>query len=170
MFGFAPLNQMRLFLSAVWRSGIRYTPQEFVGFSRNPITGEEDWRPLYEQVQDPELRFSETGPSWFYMDLNFEKWFEIAGVELSAYLEVSNLLNNRNSAIVNPVTGEQYRTDYPLSAAELEQLRSDRSYDLPNSARDPRYQDPRDGGIPSYLNPANFLQPRQYVFGISVNF
>lgn len=170
MFGIAPLNQMQLFLGAVWRSGIRYTPQEFQGLTSNPVTGANDWRPNYEQVQDPSLRFSETGPAWFYIDLNYQKWFTVGDVRMTGFLEITNLLNNQNSAIVNPVTGEAYRTDYPSSQDELVALRSDRSYDLPNTARDPRYQDPRDGGIPAYLNPANFLQQRQVMFGLSVNF
>ncbi|SMO83902.1 TonB-dependent receptor [Gracilimonas mengyeensis] len=170
LFGLAPLNQMRLFLSAVARSGIRYTPQEFQGFSRNPVSGEQNWRPIYERVQDPALEFSETGPWWFYMDLNFRKWFTVADTEISAFLEISNLLNNENAAIVNPVTGKAYKDQYPSDTESLIALRDDRSYDMPNSSRDPRYLGPGGGGIPSYLNPANFLQQRQIMFGLSVNF
>jgi len=170
LFGVGALNQMRLFLSAVWRSGIRYTPYEFEGLTSNPVTGANDWRPNYQRVQDPAARFSEVGPSWFYVDLNFQKWFTVSDVRVSGFLEITNVFNNDNSAIVNPVTGEAYKTDYPQSQEALIALRDDRSYDLPNAARDPRYQDPRNGGIPAYLNPANFLQQRQIMFGLSVNF
>lgn len=170
LFGISALNQMQLFLSGIWRSGIRYTPQEFQGFTSNPVTGANDWRPNYEQVQDPSERFSEVGPAWFFMDMNFRKWFTISDIRITGFLEITNLLNNKNSAIVNPVTGEAYKTDYPDSEEELIALRDDRSYDLPNSARDPRYEDPRNGGIPAHLNPANFLQQRQIMFGLSVNF
>ncbi|MFO7845679.1 MAG: TonB-dependent receptor [Balneolaceae bacterium] len=170
LFGISALNQMSMFLSAVWRSGIRYTPHEFQGFTSNPVTGANDWRPNYQQVQDPAARFSEVGPAWFYMDLNIRRWFTINEVRLTGFFEISNVLNNKNSAIVNPVTGEAYKTDYPGSREELIALRDDRSYDMPNSARDPRYEDPRNSGIPAYLNPANFLQQRQVMFGLSVNF
>lgn len=170
LFGLAPLNQMRVFLSAVFRSGTRYTPQELQGFQRNPVTGENNWRPIYERVQDPALRFSEVGPAWFYMDLNFQKWLEVGDTDISIFLEVSNLLNSENAAIVNPVTGEGYRTDYPSNSEALADLRDNRSYDMPNSSRDPRYLGPGGGGIPSYLNPANYLQQRQIMFGVSVNF
>ncbi|MFN1834819.1 TonB-dependent receptor [Balneola sp. MJW-20] len=170
LFDLAPLNQFRAFLSAVWRSGNRYTPYEFVGFSRNPVTGANDWRPIYERVQDPSKRFSEVGPSWFYMDLNIQKWIEIGDTRLSAFLEITNLLNNQNAIIVNPVTGEGYRSDYPNSQEALVNLRNDRSYDVPGNVRDPRYLDPNDNNVPSYLNPANFLQQRQIMFGISLQF
>jgi hypothetical protein len=170
LFGISAFNQMRLFLSAVWRSGIRYTPYEFEGFTSNPVTGANDWRPNYQQVQDPSERFSAVGPSWFYMDLNFQKWVTIGDVRVSGFLEITNIFNSENSAIVNPVTGEAYKTSYPQSQEGLIALRDDRSYDLPNTARDPRYEDPRNGGIPAYLNPANFLQQRQIMFGLSVNF
>ena len=170
LFGASALNQMQLFLSGIWRSGIRYTPHKFQGLTSNPVTGANNWRPNYERVQDPSERFSEVGPSWFFMDLNFRKWFTINDIRVTGFFEITNLLNNENSAIVNPVTGEAYRTDYPDSEEELIALREDRSYDLPNSARDPRYEDPRNSGIPAHLNPANFLQQRQIMFGLSVNF
>lgn len=170
LFDLEPLNQMSLFLSAVWRSGLRYTPYEFKGFTRNPATGEQNWRPNYERVNDPAKRYSETGPAWFYMDLNFRKWFVVGETEITAFFEISNLLNNKNAAIVNPVTGEGYKTDYPSSDQALVELRDDRSYDMPNGSRDPRYLGPGGGGTPSYLNPANYLQQRHIVFGLSVNF
>ncbi|MFU8813392.1 MAG: TonB-dependent receptor [Balneolaceae bacterium] len=170
LFGLEPLNQMRLFVSSTYRSGIRYTPQEFIGFSRNPVTGAQDWRPIYQQVQDPSLRFSETGPAWFWVDLNFQKWFTVGDVRMTGFLEVTNVLNNNNSAIVNPVTGEAFRTDFPSSQSELTAMRDDRSFDVPNTVRDPRFEDPRDSGLPAFLNPANLLQQRHIVFGLSVNF
>ena len=76
----------------------------------------------------------------------------------------------KNAAIINPVTGKAYRTDYPSSQAELIALREDRSYDVPSNVRDPRYQDPRDNNVPSYLNPANFLEQRHIMLGIGINF
>jgi outer membrane receptor protein involved in Fe transport len=170
LFGLDPLNKLQLFLSAVWRSGTRYTPVEFRGFERNPVTGVEDWRPIYETVQDPSKRFSEIGPSWFYMDLNFQKWFDVNGTRITAFFEVTNILNNQNPIIINPVTGKGYRTDYPTNQAELEALRDDRSFDVPSNVRDPRYLDPRDNNIPAYLNPANFIQQRHIVFGFSIKF
>jgi len=163
------LNDFQLFVSAVWRSGARYTPFERVGTERNPISGEENWRPIYEQIDDPAKRYSEVGPAWFYMDFNLQKWFTIGETRVSTFLEISNFLNNKSAVVINPVTGEGYK-QYPSSQAELIALRDDRSYDVPNNVRDPRYLDPTDNGLPRYENPANFLQQRHIVFGLSINF
>lgn len=163
------LNNFQIFLSAVWRSGARYTPYERVGTERNPISGEENWRPIYEQIDDPAQRYSEVGPAWFYMDFNLQKWFTIGETRISTFLEISNFLNNKSAVVINPVTGEGYKS-YPSNQTELVALRDDRSYDVPNSVRDPRYLDPTDNGLPRYENPANFLQQRHIVFGLSINF
>ena len=170
LFGLAPLNKMKLFLSGNFRSGMRYTPFEFIEFQRNPVTGERDWRPIYERDNDPAQRFSKVGPSWWIFDLNFQRWFRIGDTRVITFLEVTNLLNSNNAAIINPVTGKAYRSDYPESQEELMALRGDRAYDVPANVRDPRYLDPRDNNTPSYLNPANFLQQRHIVFGFAFNF
>lgn len=170
LFDLPGLNQFRVFLSGNYRSGIRYTPNEFIENQRHPITGERDWRPIYERSTDPSDRFSEGGTAWWNFDFNLQKWFELGGTEMTMFLEISNLFNNQNPAIINPVTGEGYREDYPESQEELEALRDDRSYDVPANVRDPRYVDPRDNNRPDYLNPANFLEPRHIMFGLSFEF
>jgi len=170
LFGFSPLNQFKAYLSGSFRSGTRYTPMIYRGNQRNPITGREDWRPIYETDPDPTNRFSALGDPWVMFDFTLQKWFNVGSTRLMATLEITNLLNNRNSAITNPVTGKAYKTDYPETQAELVALRSDRSYDVPSNIRDPRYQDPRDNNIPAYLNPANFLEQRHFMFGLGFNF
>lgn len=169
LFDLGVFNDFQIFLSAVWRSGTRYTPTELVGYQRNPVTGVEDWRPIYERLDDPAKRFSKIGPSWFTMDFNFRKWFEINGVRISTFVEITNILNNRSSVIVNPVTGEGYKK-YPLDTASLIALRADRSYDVPSNVRDPRYIDPTDNNLPAYDNPANYIEQRHIMFGLSVRF
>jgi len=163
------LNDFQVFLSAIWRSGTRYTPTELVGFQRNPVTGIEDWRPIYETVVDPAKRYSKIGPAWFTMDFNFRKWFDINGTKLYTFLEITNLLDNKNSVIINSVTGDGYK-QYPTDSAALLALRDDRSYDVPGNVRDPRYLDPTDNNLPSYDNPANYIEQRHIMVGISVSF
>ncbi len=170
LFGVAPLNQFRFYLGGSYRSGIRYTPMEFRGNQRNPITGVEDWRPIYERSNDPADRFSAVGEPWLIFDFNFEKWFEVGGTRFTAKFEITNLFNASNPAIINPVTGKAYRTDYPSDQQSLIALRDDRSFDVPANVRDPRYVDPRDNNSPAYLNPANFLEQRHIMFGLSLNF
>jgi outer membrane receptor protein involved in Fe transport len=170
LFGFRPFNQFAMFFSGTFRSGIRYTPMIFRGNERNPVTGIENWRPIYESNPDPNRRFSAVGEPWLMFDLNIQRWFTIGNTRMMATLEVTNLFNNKNAAIINPVTGKAYRTDYPITQAELVTLRNDRSFDVPSNIRDPRYQDPRDNNIPAYLNPANFLEQRHIMLGIGINF
>lgn len=169
LFNLQPLNKFQLFLSGVWRSGIRYTPYTLAGFQRDPVTGAEGWRPIYARDPDPARRFSKLGPAWFYMDMNLQKWFTVHGTRISVFLEITNLLDNKNAMIINPVTGKGYK-QYPGGAQNLAELRNDRSYDVPNNVRDPRYTDPTDNGIPAHENPANFLEQRHIVFGLSVRF
>ena len=169
LFDLAVLNQFQMFLSAVWRSGTRYTPMELVGYERNPVTGQQDWRPIYETLDDPAKRYSELGPAWFYMDFNLQKWFEVGGTKLSAFLEITNILNNKSSVIVNPVTGKGYK-QYPSDPAALTSLRDNRDYDVPSNVRDPRYIDPTDNNLPAYDNPANYIEQRHIMVGISVRF
>ncbi|MCH8568512.1 MAG: TonB-dependent receptor [Balneolales bacterium] len=170
LFGLAPLNQFRIFLSGMFRSGLRYTPMVFRGNERNPITGVEDWRPIYERDPDPNNRFSEVGDPWVMFDLNFEKWINLGSTRLLASVEITNLFNAKNAAILNPVTGKPYRTDYPSDPQALIELRGDSRFDVPANVRDPRYVDPRDNNSPAFLNPANFLQQRHIMFGLAFNF
>ena len=167
LFNFAPLNRFKAFLSGTFRSGLRYTPLIYRGQERNPITGVEDWRPIYEVDSDPTKRYSKIGEPWLMFDLNIQKWFEIGSAKLTATLEITNLLNAKNPAIINPVTGKAYRSDYPSNPTILQ---GNATYDVPSNVRDPRYEDPRDNNLPAYLNPSNFLEQRHIMFGISLNF
>jgi len=49
-------------------------------------------------------------------------------------------------------------------------LRSDRSYDVPSNVRDPRYLDPTDNNLPAYDNPANYIEQRHLMVGVSIRF
>ncbi|TNE70273.1 TonB-dependent receptor [bacterium] len=170
LFNISALNDMRANVSTVWRSGIRYTPYIFRGNSTNPVSGALDWRPIYERDPDPAKRNSESGDAWFYTNVSFQKWFKWGKTRWTLSLDINNIFNNENSAIINPVTGKAYKTSYPTNAADLIALRADRSYDVPVGVRDPRYVDPRDNSLPAYLNPANLLEQRHIMFGLSVNF
>ncbi len=62
---------------------------------------------------------------WFYIDVNFEKYFEVSSFKFSLFIEVNNVLDTQNSTIINPVTGKAY--EY--------------GDDVPSSWNDPRYPD-----------------------------
>ena len=67
LFGLRPLNQFAIYLSGTYRSGIRYTPMVFRGNERNPVTGREDWRPIYEQKPGSYTAFLRCWPALGYV-------------------------------------------------------------------------------------------------------
>lgn len=140
-----PLKNFRFFLFMTWKSGLRYTPYRAAGV-------DELGRTRYELV--PNSLNSMIGSSWFWTDLSITRDFVIAG-RIKAFLsfEIKNLFNNENAQLVNPVTGTGYRNGDPL----------------PYDQRDPGYTNPNSSGLPPD-NPARFLQPRQFLFGIGFNF
>lgn len=167
LWGVPGLRRFRVFLSSTLRAGQRYTPVEFAGNQRNPVTGENDWRPIYRVVQAPEARYSKVGAPWWWFDLNAERRFRVAGNDLALNLEVTNLFNQDNSVIVNPVTGKAYpRTN---ADTDFTALRGNSDYDVVEGLRDPRYEDPSTTGLPP-LNPARYLPQRHIMLGLSYRF
>ena len=161
-------HRRRAYLSTTLRSGQRYTPVEFVGYTANPVTGANDWRPIYRTVQDPEQRYSKVGAPWWWFDLNVQRTFKVFGNQLSATMEITNLFNQDNGVIINPVTGKAYpRVDE--TNTDWVALRGNRDYDVVEGVRDPRYEDPSTTGLPPY-NPARYLPQRNILFGLSYRF
>jgi outer membrane receptor protein involved in Fe transport len=148
LFGFAPgiLDDYNLYLRLFFQSGKRYTPAVYTG------SIDEQGRREYEFVRNE--RYSEIGDNWFWIDLNFEKYFQLSGMKFSVFVEVNNLLNTKNSAIINPVTGKAYEF----------------GDDLPGSYNDPRYPDLQAPISPYPFDPARYLTIRNIKFGISFRF
>ena len=93
---------------------------------------------------------------WFQSDLKISKniWFKDdrkSGLTLS--IEIRNLLNIKNSQIINPITGKAYEN----------------GDDVPNEWRDPRYVGPEENGVPP-TDPSRYLAPRQVLYGVSFRF
>jgi outer membrane receptor protein involved in Fe transport len=168
LFGVPGLNKLKLYLSSTYRSGRRYTPAEFQAFDTNPFSGERDWRPIYETSSDPRKRYSELGSDWWWFDLSLQKSVPIAGSAMLVTIEITNLFNQKNAIIVNPVTGEAYPQLDPATT-DFTALRGNSEYDVTTSTRDPRYEDPSSSGLPPF-NPARFLPQRHIVFGVSYRF
>jgi hypothetical protein len=148
LFGFANgiLDDYNFYLRFHFQSGKRYTPALFTG---NYLT---NGRPEYETIRNE--RYGKIGDHWFWIDLNFEKYINIGAINLSLFVEVNNLLDNKNSAIINPVTGRAYENGDAL----------------PLSWNDPNYPDLQAPLNPYPFNPARYLTRRNIKFGISVRF
>jgi outer membrane receptor protein involved in Fe transport len=145
-FGRGILDDMNIYFRAHFQSGKRYTPVIFRGY--DAITG----RPQYDS--DIYNRHSKSGEDWFWIDMNFEKYISINVIRFSVFVEVNNLFDNVNSAIINPVTGRAYEYGDPL----------------PYSWNDPMYPDLQTPISPYPLNPARYLTKRNIKLGVSVRF
>ncbi|MCX6164429.1 MAG: hypothetical protein NTU73_06140, partial [Ignavibacteriae bacterium] len=88
----------------------------------------------------------------FYIDMDLDKYVNFYGLEFVLNFSVKNLLDNKNSTIINPVTGRAYEYGDPT----------------PNSWNDPLYPDLQAPLDAFPYNPARYLAPRQFKFGVTV--
>lgn len=148
---FRNINHFKIYLEGVYRSGRRYTPYVYIGEEAS------SGRPIYEINNDPNVQNSLIGKDWFWLDLSFQKWWKLSdNISIAYKLEITNLLNSQNAAIINPITGEGY-------------VFGD---DVPSTYQDPRFIDPRD--FRSYSsppdNPARYLPQRHFLTGLQLKF
>jgi hypothetical protein len=80
VFGFAPgiLDDYNLYLRFFFQSGKRYTPAVYTG------SVDEQGRAEYEYVTG-DTRYTEVGDNWFWVDLNFEKYFQLMDLEVFSF-------------------------------------------------------------------------------------
>lgn len=141
------LNGVRVFVSTTAKSGLRYTPTRFVG-----VDSLLNNRPLYEL--DESKPFDRIGAWWFWTDVKISRDFRLSRHSMISFsIEISNLFNQLNSQLINPVTGSAYRY----------------GDDVLRDTRDPRYPRPDDSGTPND-NPARYLAPRQIIYGVAFTF
>lgn len=148
LFGFAPgiLDDINIYTRLFFQSGKRYTPYIFTG------NYDTDGRPEYAYDRDNIL--AEVGDNWFWIDMNIEKYFEVAGLKFSVFAEINNLLDTKNAAIINPVTGDAYET----------------GDETPSTWNDPNYPDLQAPLSPYPYNPARYLTRRNIKFGVNLRF
>ncbi|MGB1003139.1 MAG: TonB-dependent receptor [Salibacteraceae bacterium] len=141
------LNGFTAFMTMRYSSGYRYTPQIRVGTNNLG-------RPLYEPDLDRYL--SESGKAWFNADLKLSYQVSMKKNKKSGIIfsfEIRNLFNNKNAQTVNPITGRGYEP----------------GDDVTDRYRDERYLGPEESGaLPD--DPARYLAPTQFLYGISFKF
>ena len=136
------LQNLTLYAFVTYKSGLRYTPTFLSG--REPLTGQ----PIYEL--DQSRRNAKLGSPWRWVDMRLTRSF--LKDRLALFVEVRNVFNHKNAAIINPVTGRAY--EYPD--------------DVPLGWRDPKYPSPLVSGPPPD-NPARYLPLRQVFLGLNWN-
>ncbi len=147
LFGFGKgiLDDYNLYIRIFFESGKRYTPAYLTGYDNQG-------RPMYiASVTD---LYTNIGANWFWIDLNFEKYFEIGGLTFSFVAEVNNLLDTQNSTIINPVTGKAYQKGDPV----------------PYSWNDPNYPDLQAPISPYPYDPSRYLTRRNVKLGFTFKF
>jgi outer membrane receptor protein involved in Fe transport len=145
-FGNGLLDDYNLYIRLQYQSGKRYTPAVFTGSYLS------NGRPEYEYVRNN--LYGETGDDWFWIDANFEKYFYISDLRLSIFMEINNVFDTKNSAIINPVTGKAYEHGDPT----------------PLAWNDPLYPDLQAPLNPYPYNPARYLTRRNIKFGVTIKF
>jgi outer membrane receptor protein involved in Fe transport len=141
------LHGFTAFATTRYSSGYRYTPQIQVG--TNSLG-----RPLYEPDLDQYL--AKSGKAWFNADLKLSYQVAMKKNKKSGLIfsfEIRNVFNNKNAQTINPITGRGY----------------EEGDDVTSQYRDERYLGPEEtGALPN--DPARYLAPRQFFYGISFRF
>ena len=145
-------DDWNLNVRAFAQAGRRYTPQYFTGTTL--LDGRPEYDDDLDQNGESDDPYGKLGATWFWVDLSFEKYFKLIGLEYTLMLEVVNLLDRKNSQIINPITGRAYDLGDPT----------------PTSWNDPFYPDTQAPLDPFPFNPARFLTQRNVRMGLSVRF
>ncbi len=147
LFGFAPgiLDDYSFYVRVFYQSGKRYTPSILAGTLPNG-------RPDY--ITDRNNRLGALGEDWFWVDVNWEKNIDFLGLSWTLSVQVKNVFDNKNSTIINPVTGRAYEFGDPT----------------PSGWNDPLYPDLQAPVAPYPYNPARYLSPRNVIVGFSMKF
>jgi len=93
---------------------------------------------------------------WFWIDVNLKKSFKLVGIDFVFSVKVTNILDTKNSAIINPVTGRayEYGDDTPYGKSW-------------NNPLYPQLQSP----VTAYpYDPSRYLAGRNVLFGLSMKF
>jgi len=145
LFGFAPgvLDDYTFFIRFFYESGMRYTPLLPAGY-------DDTGRPLY--VTDYNNIDGSVGQNWFYINLNFDKNIDLAGMKMTLSFEVENLFNDKNTQIVNPVTGRAYE------------------YGDNTTGNNPLFPQVQAPISPYPYDPSRYLAPRTAKVGLGIQF
>ncbi len=152
LFGLRLPDDWNLNMRAFAQAGKRFTPQ----FASGTILP--DGRPEYvsdlDQNGEADDPYGRVAATWFWINMNFEKYFSLKGLDYTFQVEVVNLLNRQNSQVINPVTGRAYEVGDPT----------------PTSWNDPLFPDTQAPISPFPFNPARYLTQRNVRVGLLLRF
>jgi len=85
-----------------YQSGRRYTGMD------NITIREEDGKFYYEGQSKSDTPYSELAKAFTTVDLKFNKYFQVSGLQMKAYCTVENVFNVKRPRNINPFTGDGY--------------------------------------------------------------
>lgn len=94
-------------------------------------------------------RYEKLGPYWTLVDIKLYKNIDVMGIKTRFYIEAKNLFDTKIAEIINPVTGEAYRSGDPVPES-WERYGTESPY-------------PKE-------NPARYRAPRNVLVGMSLRF
>jgi len=101
-------------------------------------------------VQDSDIN-AKIGKYWSSFDLSFQKHFLWKKLKYIFLLEVTNLFDNKNVVIINPFTGDTYKSKDVI----------------PYGDGDPNLPE-KGSKVPLWSDPSRHLAPRNIKLGISI--
>ena len=125
-----------------WAVNLRYQAQS--GKRYRPVTRKQDAG--QQPYDDYGERNAEVGEYWQWLDLKMEKDFRFGSLWTTLFLEGKNILNNKNSRYINPLTGRAWEQGDPIPISWS--------------------NDPDD--LPPW-NPARYREPRNFRLGLSIS-
>lgn len=142
LFGLTLPPDWDVYLRSFLQSGRRYTT-----YTRIERQGEQ-----VQYVANNKNPYSGISQTWHWVDFAVKKHFRAAGIRLTLFGEVTNLFNDKNSDIINPLTGHAYEYGDPVL----------------DTWNDPMSPDPSPLS-PFPFNPARYLTPRNVKMGVTVS-
>jgi outer membrane receptor protein involved in Fe transport len=142
LFGLKLPSDWDFYIRSFFQSGKRYTT-----YTKIERVGEQT-----QYVANTKTPYSSVSQNWQWVDLSFKKYFRVKSVRLAAFAEITNLFNNKNSDIINPLTGHAYEYGDPVL----------------DSWNNPLNPDPSPT-TPFPFNPARYLSSRNIKLGVSIS-
>jgi hypothetical protein len=142
LFGIKLPSDWNLYIKYSARAGKRYTSYAEVvdsfGFTHFLPSGETN---------------SELGPYQSWLNLSFQKYYNLGKYQLTVYFEADNLLDHKNVTIINPLTGDAYVEGDVIPTGT-------NFFEVP----------PAGYRLPIWDYPAQYLAPRTLKLGLGVSF
>lgn len=135
-------DNWNLYVRLFWQTGKRYTT-----YTKIVKEGQEP-----EYIKNNNDPYSETAEDWRWIDLSLKKHFKLFGFRYSLFMEITNITDEKNSKIINPLTGAAYEYGDEILPSWNDPLNPDVS---------PSYPFPFD--------PARYLAPRNIKVGMLIS-